>query len=220
MLATSLRLLGGYVGAFNFRDVGLVGAKRLFRSGCPGKTSVEEFVGTLRAHGIRGVVDLRCPEERTEAGEYHTSLEGIEFVNIPFLTVIREEWVNPQAKDPLSTAKRYLEMIEASGGAPRALFEWLVGHGTSPVLIHCAAGRDRTGLAYALVLGVLGVDRNRIAEDYALSDSVVGDGYGAPAQTMLELWGLIDAKFANLANLLDHLGIAEDLRSRLRTLYS
>jgi protein-tyrosine phosphatase len=52
------------------------------------------------------------------------------------------------------------------------IFEFLSG-GESPLVIHCTAGKDRTGVATAIVLRALGVQPDVVIDDYALSDRVV-----------------------------------------------
>jgi protein-tyrosine phosphatase len=50
----------------------------------------------------------------------------------------------------------------------------------SPLLFHCTAGKDRTGLASALILTVLGVPRDQVIADYVLTEKA-GDFRGAPS---------------------------------------
>jgi protein tyrosine/serine phosphatase len=45
-----------------------------------------------------------------------------------------------------------------------------------PVLVHCIHGKDRTGLVAALLLRLLGVDRETVVRDYAVSESLLRDG--------------------------------------------
>jgi protein-tyrosine phosphatase len=49
--------------------------------------------------------------------------------------------------------------------------------GALRVLIHCAAGKDRTGIVVALLLAAVGVPNETIAEDYALSIACLGPDY-------------------------------------------
>lgn len=61
-------------------------------------------------------------------------------------------------------------LMMSPGSAPgltRVVAE--VAHGEGPVLIHCSAGKDRTGLSAALILRLLGVERERVVADYVLT---------------------------------------------------
>jgi protein-tyrosine phosphatase len=60
---------------------------------------------------------------------------------------------------------------------------------TVPVLIHCAAGRDRTGAIVALIQAALGVPEVVIAEDFALSSQLMA--LGAPRPEVDHLFGNI-----------------------------
>jgi len=79
------------------------------------------------------------------------------------------EQIESFAESPTFLVDRYREMLVIGD---RALGESLrlFGAGeTYPAVFHCAAGKDRTGILAALVLGLLGVPDEEIAEDYALS---------------------------------------------------
>jgi protein-tyrosine phosphatase len=59
-------------------------------------------------------------------------------------------------------------MLEMGRNAYRRLFE-TVADTDGKVVFHCAAGKDRTGVAAALMLGLAGVERETIVEDYSHS---------------------------------------------------
>lgn len=62
------------------------------------------------------------------------------------------------------------QVIEAGAGTFKQLLEHLAAPQSLPALIHCTAGKDRTGISIALVLSVLGVPRETIIADYSLSN--------------------------------------------------
>ena len=62
-------------------------------------------------------------------------------------------------------------MLERFGDRFVAVLEIIAARDTQPVVFHCAAGKDRTGLVAMLLLGVLGVDPEIIAADYAVTDA-------------------------------------------------
>ncbi len=66
-------------------------------------------------------------------------------------------------------AETYLEMIDAAADHLSAALRIIAQRGDEPLVIHCTAGKDRTGVLTALVLGLLGVPREQIVQDYALS---------------------------------------------------
>ncbi len=73
----------------------------------------------------------------------------------------------------ISLAERYLELAEATRD-PIARILTVVAEAEGPVLYHCAAGKDRTGVVSAVLLGVLGVADAVIALDYADSEATLG----------------------------------------------
>ena len=69
-----------------------------------------------------------------------------------------------------SMATQYVEILEHTKGAIADILSVISDSENLPVLIHCAHGKDRTGLVIAVILSCLGVDDDIIAEDYAESE--------------------------------------------------
>jgi protein tyrosine/serine phosphatase len=166
----------GFATVFNFRDLGGlpgVGGRsvhygRLYRSDSLHRLTVEEGE-RLTALGIRTVLDLRRPYEIARDGRV-PELPGLEYYN---LHPVHQEW-NPGLYDERAGAHRYLadryldmaeEGIEGFGAALRLIADAR----RAPLVMHCFAGKDRTGVLAALTLGLLGVDETDIATDYAAS---------------------------------------------------
>jgi protein-tyrosine phosphatase len=128
-------------------------------------TLLEQDVEILiREVGLRTVVDLRTRGEvRHQAGRW---LEhDVAWVNCPF----RLGGLAPVPGPGADFVAAYLSFLE---GGPRAVLlaaETLMNPDHHPGLFHCAAGKDRTGVLSALLLDVLGVPHEVIAEDYALT---------------------------------------------------
>ena len=70
-----------------------------------------------------------------------------------------EEWL----------AADYLSMLGTAAPAFGRLFSQLAADGALPAVVHCLAGKDRTGMAVALLLTALGVDRVTVLDDYELT---------------------------------------------------
>lgn len=147
----------------NLRDVGGMptsdGARladgRLLRSALPAST---DAVPQGIAWPPRLVLDLRSPGE----GEPTHPLAdgGARIVNLPLLSVLR-----PGAAVPARLAELYVLMVQtASGHLVDLVREVAAAEG--PTLVHCSAGKDRTGVSIALLLRLLGVDRGEVVDDY------------------------------------------------------
>jgi protein tyrosine/serine phosphatase len=118
-------------------------------------------------HGVRTIVDVRLPSEvNVNAHSFAKPGDhGIAYVNLSFM----DPALQPSDAAPEALADVYTDMlaqdIERVGAIMRAIADAPDGG----VLIHCHAGQDRTGLLCALLLDLVGVPRDLIAEDYALS---------------------------------------------------
>jgi protein-tyrosine phosphatase len=81
-----------------------------------------------------------------------------------------------------------------------AIFEQLAGDDALPALAHCTAGKDRTGSVIALVLGLVGVSYEVIAEDYALSATYLQGGYFDEARLRADRAGIAPRMAARVAS--------------------
>lgn len=82
----------------------------------------------------------------------------------------------PVLNDPSEIPEqRYVQTVAIYADAYRQAFELLADPGNLPLLYHCAAGKDRTGIMTVLLLALLGVDRETIIADYELSELVAGE---------------------------------------------
>jgi protein tyrosine/serine phosphatase len=163
---------------FNFRDLGGYPAadnrtirwNRVYRSDGLHRL-VEDDLAVFAAVGVRTVLDLRRPDELANDGRIAESL-GLDYHNVNFHPEMWPEHSLGPEDMPRYLADRYAEM--AAGGlngsnAVGPALRLLVRADTAPIVFHCAAGKDRTGVLAALVLGLLGVDDEVIADDYALT---------------------------------------------------
>lgn len=142
------RDLGGITTAQN----GSLQCGQVYRSAAPSRLQESGCAG-FKALGIKSVIDLRISSERA---------------NVPNSTC-----VEPQARTLLApmpipfnvSASDYLADLHADESV-RTLFSTLGDDANYPVLFHCTYGRDRSGVAAALILLTLGVGRDEILADY------------------------------------------------------
>jgi protein-tyrosine phosphatase len=124
----------------------------------------------LGALGLRTVLDLRTHGELEQRGQFPVEAMPVTYHHLPVIHETWENWdVDPDI-DPISfLVDRYQEMLGEGAPALRGALEVLADPDAFPAVFHCAAGKDRTGMLAAVILGVLGVDDDTIAEDYGLS---------------------------------------------------
>jgi protein-tyrosine phosphatase len=120
----------------------------------------------LASYGVRAIVDLRLPAELADhPNPFATPGDhGIVYTNVSF--------IDPAAAppNPVSTlAEDYLQMLDRYRGGVAEAMAAIARAPEGAVVIHCAAGKDRTGLISALLLGLAGVPADTIAADYAMT---------------------------------------------------
>ncbi|MFF4380396.1 tyrosine-protein phosphatase [Kitasatospora sp. NPDC001547] len=128
----------------------------------------------LLDHGVRTVVDLRNTEE------YRPLLplpEDVELLRVPLDELAGPDWWEAHGRlDGTPLALR--PYLDHCPHAAAALVSAIAGARPGGVVVHCGAGRDRTGLAAVLLLALAGVERASIAEDYLLSGPNIRPLYG------------------------------------------
>ena len=142
--------------------------RRFFRAGGPlGLTDVD--AGTIGRLELGTIIDLRTVDEATTRGQYRTVLSDITTHHLPMTDLLPPEDELVFWSDPAFVADQYMTMLIEGGDAITEALAVLTDPSAYPALIHCSAGKDRTGVFTALVLGLLGVDDSDIIRDYALS---------------------------------------------------
>lgn len=237
-------------GAWNFRDVG--GARsddgKRVRPGVLFRASElsgldPDGVAALSEMGIREVYDLRGDAEIERSGEDRLP-DGVRGVAVPFDNS-RGERAPHEA--PASTEQTQIEYmlraystfpaLDGADTAIAAVAEALLTQ-RGPILVHCAAGKDRAGWTVATVLRAAGVAHEDILADYlesnaamdplldhvrriwngpALPDNVVTSAILGVQESYLQR-GLdeVDALHGSFEHYLDHLGLDSALRRELR----
>ncbi|MFE1645571.1 tyrosine-protein phosphatase [Microbacterium sp. P01] len=159
-------------GALNFRDVGgLPAGDAVTRSGVlyrSGNLAQVDDAGaeTLRALGLRRIVDLRDDHEVRYAPSRVEGL-GVETQRVPLYVGSIESFFERDA----SLTAFYREIVEDSAAQVAAVVRGILVD--QPVLVHCTAGKDRTGLTVALALAAAGVDLDAVVDDYARTEALL-----------------------------------------------
>lgn len=163
-------------GAYNFRDLGglrtrdgrTLRAGRLFRSDTLQALTAADAVHLYQVLGLRGIVDLRLAREVADEGRGPLAERAdIRYANVP-LQMAATEGVAPHE------VMRHLYLGCLGPDAPlAAAVQQLSEFADGPVVFHCAAGKDRTGVLAALVLRLLDVHEDDIVADYMRSASAM-----------------------------------------------
>ncbi|KAF9886670.1 hypothetical protein FE257_011184 [Aspergillus nanangensis] len=181
-----------------FRDVGASSRACLrpglvFRSGELSRVTAAGLE-TLRDLGVKKVFDLRSPVEMEGEG-HHLSImaeeAGWERVAAPVFP--DEAWQHDKRSARLQHyanaaegyTEAYLQILQCGVRAFEGVFQHLAQADPSPILVHCTAGKDRTGVTAMLILLLAGCDDDTIADEYALNDMDSNRSWGVRATERL-----------------------------------
>ncbi len=168
----NVRTLGGLPttdGGFTRPDV-------LIRSDDPIDCTVDDARRLIGEFGVSLVLDLRSDEERLDAASSALAAAGTEHLCVPLLERAAMNQVfrcdAPHANGDEAArwmAETYLRFAAPAGPNFLRILTRLLANDEAPTLVHCAAGKDRTGVVVALLLTLGGVEREAIIDDYALT---------------------------------------------------
>jgi protein-tyrosine phosphatase len=193
----------------------------------------------LAEHGVRRIVDLRFPEELAEDPPRDVD---IDVVNVSVLGVandpeyVKELDAHLAANDIADHyAWSYIDFLERYRERFGAAFA-AIADADGTVVVHCFAGKDRTGLVAAVLLRLAGVDHATIGADYALTaenlrsswevwlHEAVDDEERAkreklqhtPAEAMTRVVQEIERRYGDVVSYLRAAGLTDEQVDRLR----
>lgn len=160
--------------ARNFRDLGghptidggRVRAGKVFRSSHLAAIPVESPLHTLE---LRTLVTLQSRVEVKHLGAPKPAARrGVRWEHIP----MGDEWFNDKGYTRIAAEPGdvHLALVMHFRADWLRFFKLLAEREVYPLLFHCSAGRDRTGVGAAMLLSMLGVDRERIVSDFLESN--------------------------------------------------
>ena len=162
--------------AANFRDIGCQptvdgGRTRpgvLFRSDSPQFLHQADAIRLVNDVGLRLVVDLRFANEAKSEGRGPLEDAEVNYLNVPIVGAGGAD-VQVALLDDTddSLAPYYVSYVQHSAAALLQIYRALAAADGLPALVHCAAGKDRTGVVVAVLLSALGVTDDAIVADYA-----------------------------------------------------
>jgi protein-tyrosine phosphatase len=201
-------------GTRNMRDLGGLPALegRTTRPGVVYRADALAFLSDqdlarLSTLKIRAVVDLRTSEERLRSPDRLP--DGVAVHAAGFLPSGSQPMINAINAGGVTAEQAHISMLRQYRSLAldhlvqlREYFGVLLNTERTPLIFHCASGKDRTGVAAAITLLAVGVPRAAVIEDYVVSNyqrcpvDVFGDGASAPA---VEAVMSADARFLEAA---------------------
>lgn len=171
-------------GVDNFRDFGGYATRhgrpmkrgRLYRSASHARATNSDLEA-IAALGIKVVVDLRRkPERERDPSRRHAAFDGVVIANDAEQPNSWHEHIRTSDLTPASFRSYLVDYYRAAPFEPRHVdlfrrYFQALGETDAAVLIHCAAGKDRTGVLAALTHHVAGVDPEDIVADYLLTNN-------------------------------------------------
>lgn len=231
MTGPSLRL--AWPDCRNVRDVGgdVIRVGALVRGDSPHRLT-SDGVAALHGYGIRRVIDLRSTEEAEAAPGPFVGDPIYELR--PMIDPYQEIRRDAEAESTLELT--YRASLVRNAAHIVAAIGAIADAPAGGVFVHCASGKDRTGMVVALALRVAGVADDAIAADYAYTAVCLGDRieralaaapspaerariaeqWGSPPEAILAMLDRVDAEFDGIEGYLRSYGLRDEQLTRLR----
>lgn len=225
--------------AFNVRDTGgypadggVVRVNALLRGDSLHKLTVADQLRLIE-QGLHTVIDLRHASETTTAANVFEHSDAVFYHHLPIFEV------QPNFNSTtLDLASIYRHIVDACQGKLLQVLQSIAHAPEGAVLVHCTAGKDRTGVVIALALSAVGVPREHIVIDYALTTEAMKrlcpqllanttlppetlthleKLLGSEPELMIDLLEYLDKQYGSIDAYLTHLGFSSTDRDLLRT---
>jgi protein-tyrosine phosphatase len=167
-------------GVHNFRPLrpyplrggGQIRAGMIYRSGALERMTAADQAWLSERAGVRTILDLRHPDEVQFAGSHGLA------DRVMALSLFPEDQPQEALIAELNglygagpSAQRYLHYLVVGGDRLGRAFTCFANEAAYPVLVHCTAGKDRTGVLFGLLMDVLGAAPDDITAEYSLSNA-------------------------------------------------
>jgi protein-tyrosine phosphatase len=232
-------------GCLNFRDLGgyptesgrSIGWRRVFRSDSLHHLTARDVARIQSEMGVRVVIDLRSTAERRSDSRRPLVEQPIELHHIPLFDGEQRAEDGGMARRDMTLGERYVGLAEFAKDRIARVIE-TIARAPGSAVYHCAAGKDRTGVISAILLGIVGVRDDLIAADYAATreslDAIIErlmatEGYEtmfetlppdtlhADPETILEMLALLRQEHGSIRAYARSAGVSDDVLERLET---
>ena len=197
----------------------------------------------LANHGVTRIVDLRWPEELEEDQPRDVDIDVVHVSVLGEMLEESSEYVQEldahlDSVDDVADhfAWSYVDFLERFRDRFGQAFAAVADAPEGAVVVHCAGGKDRTGLVAAILLRLAGVPREEVAADYAKSEANLAPALRrwiaeiedevvrkrraklarTPAEGMLRVLEEIESRYGDVASYLRAAGLSDAQIARLR----
>lgn len=122
---------------------------------------------------VRTVIDLRDHDER----EIYRSALTDHALRVVELPLHGDGDADHPTSDDWNLSDTYVTLIEHRGPQFSAIAREIAAPGRLPALVHCMAGKDRTGVVAAVILSAVDVPEELVVSDFVASAAYLGDAY-------------------------------------------
>ena len=204
------RHLGGLATA----DGAVTRVDGLARSGSLASLTAAGIEAVL-ADGVTTVVDLRFAQEVAADPGRLAAVPGVAYRHRPLMTTDAAAAI-AAVRAATTTRAAYAATLAGFGANVAAVVEAIATASPGRVVVHCSAGRDRTGLVVALVLRAVGVGTTAVADDYAAVGPDAADGDAPEGQVIVDVLEAIEGEHGTVAAFLATCGVDAALLAALR----
>jgi protein-tyrosine phosphatase len=169
------------------------------------------------AHGIETIIDLRWPVEIAESpSPVSRHLRHIRYEQVSLLGPSPDAWV--ARSQGYSKEQWKCAVLEHVRAELAHVLKLIAGAPPGPLLFHCVAGKDRTGLIAALLLALADVEPGAIAHDYSLSGENLREHYlrGCARDSIAEIIESVRCPAEGAHNMLKYLEAAGGVHQYLK----
>lgn len=206
------------MGGFNTKLGGNTQFHAFVRADNVGDRLSEEGKDALISYGIKTIIDLRSPYELEIApppfAQPGNRTRYPKYFNTPFVNEDDEDGI-----EKLNSMKSHVEMYHwmldrFQKNIGIAVNQIANATKEGPVLFYCHQGRDRTGIIAAFLLLLAGVDKQVVADDYAISNMYIQPTYTKTLyknpEVMLETVEYLEQKYGGVSSYLVQAGVTQN----------
>lgn len=164
----NIRDLGGY----KTFDGKLTKHNIFYRSGNTDKSSKNDIKKLIEVYNVKTVIDLRNKEEIKKSPDKFAEIPEVNYINTP---IEYSECLEEFTSTNRGLAVLYDYILKEKRQVLKTVFDTIASANEGGILFHCTLGRDRTAMIAMLLLGLVGVNRNDIIQNYTVSYDLIKD---------------------------------------------